>query len=64
VGQDILGGGSERVEKMRVSWGVLSRAIVGVDKMEGGKGLSCARSKGFGKVQGWGPIFTWKAKGR
>jgi hypothetical protein len=32
--------------------------IIGVDIMEGRKGLTCALFKGIGKVLGWGSTFT------
>jgi hypothetical protein len=40
----------ECVEEMGVGRGVWFWATIGVDKMERGKGPTCAQSRGFGKV--------------
>jgi hypothetical protein len=50
VGQKTLGGCYKHVEETRVGWGIWSCAIRKVSKVEGGKGPTCAWSKGFGKV--------------
>jgi len=50
VGQKILGESCKCVEEMRVGWGLWSCVIGGVGKVEGGKGPTCAWSKGFGKM--------------
>jgi hypothetical protein len=50
VGQKTLGGNYKHVENMKVCWGVWSCVTRGVGTVEGGKGLTCAWLKGFGKV--------------
>jgi len=60
VQQEALGGGCGCVGEMGVGWGVWSWTNVGVDRMEGGKGPTCALSRGFKKVLVWGPTFAWK----
>jgi hypothetical protein len=49
---------------MGVGWGVLSWATIRADKVEGGKGSTCAFFKGIKKVLGWGSTFTHRIKGR
>jgi hypothetical protein len=38
------------VEEMGVGWGVWSWPTIGTNRVGGGKCLSCAWSKGFGKM--------------
>jgi len=49
MGQNILNASYECWEDGG-KLGVQSWAIVGINKMEEGKGLFCAQSRGFGKV--------------
>jgi len=42
VGQKTLGGSYKRVEEVKVVWGVWLWATMKVEKMEGGKGPTCA----------------------
>jgi len=58
VEQEVIVGGYKHVGRMGLHWGVLSWAIIRVDVMEGGKGLTCALISGIGKVLGWGSTFT------
>jgi hypothetical protein len=62
MGQKTLSGSCKCVEEVRVGWGVWLWAIMGVERVEGGKGPTCAWFKGFRKVWGWNPTFTWRAK--
>jgi len=48
---------------MGVGWGVLSWATIRANKLEGGKGFTCALFKGIKKVLGWGSTFTHRIKG-
>jgi hypothetical protein len=42
MGQKTLGGSCKCVEEVRVGWGVWLRAIMGAERVEGGKGPTCA----------------------
>jgi len=42
MGQETLGGGYECLEEVRVGWGVWLWAIMRTEKVEGGKGSTCA----------------------
>ncbi len=50
MGQETLNGDCKCVEEMKVGWGVWSCAIGRVGRVEGGKGLTCAWSRGFEKM--------------
>jgi hypothetical protein len=62
VGQEAFGGGWH-VGKIRVGWGVWSWATISDDRMEGGKGLTCALFRGIRKMLCWGFTFTQRAEG-
>jgi hypothetical protein len=57
------GEGRKCAKEMGVGWGVWSWAIIGANRVEGGKGFACALSKGFNKMPGWDPTFTQRARG-
>jgi len=55
VGQEALGGCCKRVGRVGVGWGV--------NKVEGGKGFTCALFRDIGKLLGWGFTFPQSARG-
>ncbi len=58
MGQKALGGGCKYVGRMGVGWRLWSWANIGTDRMEKGKGFTCALFRGIEKVLGWGSTFT------
>jgi hypothetical protein len=58
VGQEALGGGFKHAGKIGGGWGLYSWATLGVGRVEGGKGPTCALFKRIGKVLCWGSKFS------
>lgn len=51
MGQKVIGGSCKHVGEMGVGWGVKSLATIGFDKVERGKGPTCAFFGGLGKCK-------------
>jgi hypothetical protein len=58
VGQEVHSRGYKHVERMGVGWGLWSWATIKADRMEKGKGPTCALFKGIEKMLDLGFTFT------